>query len=116
MTVYYDEGRHSWEFVIDLPRGVDGKRKQMRRRGFKTERIALKEESDARKQFCKAELAADGSVCAELTEPAHRDLDGPCFVGLQAQPDGAAFPSNTRPARATARCSNVPSKTRVRRW
>jgi hypothetical protein len=33
MTVRCDGG--SWMFVIDLPRGEDGKRRQMRRRGLR---------------------------------------------------------------------------------
>ncbi|MEV2240104.1 tyrosine-type recombinase/integrase [Micromonospora sp. NPDC049891] len=66
MAVHFDPKRRNWYFVIDLPRGEDGKRKQMKRRGFKDEKQAIREEGLALKQFGKTELAADGSVAAEL--------------------------------------------------
>jgi hypothetical protein len=76
MAVHYDEERNSWEFVIDLPRGDDGKRKQMHRRGFETERLALRAEEVSRKQFGNADLAVDGTVVAEFTEwLKERELD-----------------------------------------
>ena len=56
----------TWFFVIDLPHGRDGKLKQMRRRGFRTEQLASRAEELARLQFSKADLAADGTVAAEL--------------------------------------------------
>ncbi|WP_243707501.1 Arm DNA-binding domain-containing protein [Micromonospora sp. KC606] len=57
--------RKSCEFAIDLPRGRDGKRRQMRRRGFKTEKLA---EREARTRFGNVDLAEDGTVAAELVE------------------------------------------------
>ncbi len=76
MGAHYDEERKSWEFVIDLPRGDDGKRKQLHRRGFTTEKLALRAEEVARKQFGQANPAVDGSVAAERLEwLKERELD-----------------------------------------
>lgn len=63
-------------FVIDLPPGPDGRRRQMRRRGFQTEALARRAEEAARQQFGRADLAADGTVAAELTQwLGERELD-----------------------------------------
>ncbi|TDB71124.1 Arm DNA-binding domain-containing protein [Micromonospora sp. KC723] len=76
MAVNYDSKRKSWEFTIDLPKGRDGKRRQMRRRGFKTEKLAERAEREARAQFGNANLAEDGTVAAELVEwLQERELD-----------------------------------------
>jgi hypothetical protein len=76
MSVYYDKVRKSWYFVIDLPRDANGKRKQMWRRGFKTEKLALKHEEEAKKKFASTDLAADGTVAAELKDwLEERELD-----------------------------------------
>ena len=40
MTVRHDPKRNAWYYVIDLPRGEDGKRKQKHVRGFKTDKLA----------------------------------------------------------------------------
>ncbi|WP_405113300.1 Arm DNA-binding domain-containing protein [Micromonospora sp. NBC_01405] len=45
------------EFTIDLPKGRDGKRRQMRRRGFKTEKLAERAEREARTQFGTVEAS-----------------------------------------------------------
>jgi integrase len=76
LTAHYDKRRGTWYFVIDLPRGIAGKRKQLFRRGFRSEKLALGAEHKARAQFGSADLAADGSVAAELTEwLIERELD-----------------------------------------
>lgn len=76
MTVYHDPDRNSWYYVIDLPRGDDGKRRQQFRRGFRSETLAQHAEEQARRQFGEAELAADGTVAAELAKwLEERELD-----------------------------------------
>jgi hypothetical protein len=76
MAVYFDASHSTWYFVIDLPRSRDGKRKQMRRRGFRSERLASRAEGLARLQFSKADLCADGTVGAELAAwLTERELD-----------------------------------------
>jgi integrase len=76
MAVRYDDKRKSWMFVIDLPTGPDGKRRQMFRRGFVSEKAALREEQLAKHQFGKVDLAADGTVAAELSQwLGERELD-----------------------------------------
>lgn len=44
MTVKKDPARGTWYFVVDVP-SVDGRRQQLRRRGFKTKKEALEAES-----------------------------------------------------------------------
>jgi Site-specific recombinase XerD len=76
MTVHHDTKRKTWYYVIDLPRGQDGKRRQKFCRGFKTEELAYRAEGLARKQFGQADLAADGTVAAELVQwLEERELD-----------------------------------------
>jgi len=76
MSVRYDAKHKSWYFVIDLPRGDDGKRNQHFRRGFKTAKLAERAEEAARKQFGEASLSADGTVAAELSNwLEERELD-----------------------------------------
>jgi integrase len=76
MAVRFDPKRQSWTFVIDLPSGPDGRPRQMFRRGSKTETLALREEKLAKQQFGRADLAADGTVAAELTQwLGERELD-----------------------------------------
>jgi integrase len=76
MAVRYDPKRKSWYFVIDLPRGEDGRRRQMFRRGFTSEKQAAREEQLARQQFGQTDLAADGTVAAELIQwLGERELD-----------------------------------------
>jgi integrase len=76
MAVRFDSKRKSWMFVIDLPPGPDGRRRQMFRRGFKTEALAAREEKLAKQQFGRTDLAADGTVAAELTQwLGERELD-----------------------------------------
>ncbi|MFI6779935.1 tyrosine-type recombinase/integrase [Micromonospora sp. NPDC050276] len=60
-----------------MPSSVyDGKRHQMFRRGFQTEAIAIKEERRALEQFGRTDLAADGTMAAELRNwLAERELD-----------------------------------------
>lgn len=65
-----------WFFVIDLPPGDDGKRRQHKRRGFPRKTAAEKAETDARKAYGEASIGADGSVAAELTGwLSERELD-----------------------------------------
>ncbi len=76
MTVAFDPKRGSWMFVIDLPPGPDGRRRQMRRRGFTTDKLAQRAEEAAKQQFGSTDLAADGSVAAELIQwLGERELD-----------------------------------------
>lgn len=76
MTVAFDPQRGSWMFVIDLPAGPDGRRRQMRRRGFTTDKLAQRAEEGAKRQFGCTDLAADGTVAAELTQwLSERELD-----------------------------------------
>lgn len=51
MTVHHDAKRDSWYYVLDLPRADGGKRRQMLRGGFKTEKLAQRAEDLARRQF-----------------------------------------------------------------
>jgi hypothetical protein len=63
-------------FVIDLPAGPDGRRRQMRRRGFKTDKLAQRAEDAAKQQFGRTDLGADGTVAAELSQwLGERELD-----------------------------------------
>jgi integrase len=76
VAVQYDAERDSWQFVIDLPVGPDGRRRQMHRRGFKSEAQASKQERLAKQQFGRTDLAADGTVAAELMQwLGERELD-----------------------------------------
>jgi len=69
-------GKTNWFFVIDLPVGDDGKRRQHKRRGFQTQAAAEKAETEARKAYGEAAIGADGSVAAELTAwLSERELD-----------------------------------------
>jgi len=55
-----------WFFVIDLPVGDDGKRRQYKRRGFPTKTIAETAETEARHAYGEASINVDGSIAAEL--------------------------------------------------
>lgn len=55
-----------WLFVIDLPIGDDGKRRQYKRRGFPSKTIAETAETEARHAYGEASINVDGSVAAEL--------------------------------------------------
>ncbi len=55
-----------WFFVIDLPVGDNGKRRQHKRRGFPNKTAAETAETDARKAYGEASIGVDGSVAAEL--------------------------------------------------
>ncbi|MDG4788984.1 Arm DNA-binding domain-containing protein [Micromonospora sp. WMMD1102] len=65
MAVGRDPKGKTWYFVIDLPASPDGRRRQMRRRGFASERAAGARQQEALAQFGRVELAADGTVAAE---------------------------------------------------
>lgn len=54
MTVGRDPNRKTWHFVIDLPVGPDGRRRQMRRRGFRSERVARDRVRAALQRFGEA--------------------------------------------------------------
>lgn len=62
MAVRFDAKRNSWMFVIDLPPAADGRRRQMFRRGFKTEAQALREEKLAKEQFRNVWFSAHGTL------------------------------------------------------
>ena len=66
MAVGRDPGGRTWYFVVDLPAGPSGKRRQMRRRGFASEAKARDAQREALASFGHASLAADGTVAAEL--------------------------------------------------
>jgi hypothetical protein len=68
MAVRFDPKRRSWTFVIDLRCGPDGRRRQMFRRGLKTEALAPSGGEVAKGQFGRPDLAADGTVAAELLQ------------------------------------------------
>jgi integrase len=69
-------GAVRWLFVTDLPPGVDGRRRQMKRRGFRDETAARAAESVARGVYGGIALTADGTVRAELADwLAERELD-----------------------------------------
>jgi integrase len=69
-------GKTLWYFVIDLPVGDDGKRRQHKRRGFRSATEAEKAEDDARTAYGEAAIGADGSVAAELAGwLSERELD-----------------------------------------
>jgi len=59
-------GQTRWMFTIDLPPAADGKRRQMNRKGFLRQEDAQAAETEARKAYARADLAADGSLAAEL--------------------------------------------------
>lgn len=59
-------GQTRWMFVIDLPPAADGKRRQMCRKGFRSQDAALVAETKARQAYGRADLSADGSLAAEL--------------------------------------------------
>jgi integrase len=78
MTVgsYKTSAKTLWFFVIDLPPGDDGKRRQHKRRGFPSKTAAEKAEAEAQKAYGEASIGADGSVAAELTGwLSERELD-----------------------------------------
>ncbi|MFE9187830.1 Arm DNA-binding domain-containing protein, partial [Micromonospora haikouensis] len=58
--------KKAWYYVIDLPPGQDGKRRQQKRRGFASQKAAVAAEKAALQSFGQAGLAAEGSVAAEL--------------------------------------------------
>jgi hypothetical protein len=66
MAVRFDAKRKTWLYVINLPETADGKRRQMMRRGFADEAAARAEERAALARFRQVNLAADGTVAAEL--------------------------------------------------
>ena len=59
-------GQTRWQFTIDLPPAADGKRRQLNRKGFLRQEDAQAAETKARKTYARADLAADGSLAAEL--------------------------------------------------
>ncbi len=59
-------GQTRWMFIIDLPPAADGRRRQINRKGFKSQEAALAAETEARAAYSRADLAADGSLAAEL--------------------------------------------------
>jgi integrase len=61
------KGQLRWLYMLDLPVGPDGRRRQQKRKGFLDEAAARKAEDKARCEYGRVELAADGTVAAELT-------------------------------------------------
>jgi hypothetical protein len=69
MAIYsyqLSRGQARWMYTIDLPPAADGRRRQMNRKGFVSQDAALAAETEARKAYARADLAADGSLAAEL--------------------------------------------------
>ena len=61
----FANGQTRWMFIIDLPTGVDGRRRQLKRKSFFSQAAAVAAEADARAAYGGAELSADGSLAAE---------------------------------------------------
>jgi len=69
-------GEIRWMFMIDLPPAADGRRRQLKRKGFRTNDAALDAERAARAAYGNADLAADGCLATELENwLAERELD-----------------------------------------
>jgi len=69
-------GGTRWMFVIDLPPAADGRRRQHKRKGFRSQDAALDAERDARATYGNADLTADGSLATELENwLVERELD-----------------------------------------
>jgi integrase len=66
MAVGLDSNGKTWYFVIDLPPRPDGRRRQMRRRGFADQATAGAAEAAAVQRFASLDLGADGTVAGEL--------------------------------------------------
>jgi hypothetical protein len=64
MTVgsYQTSTKTLWFFVIDLPPGDDGKRRQHKRRGFATAIAAEKAETEARNAYGEAAIGAEAAL------------------------------------------------------
>jgi hypothetical protein len=62
----FARGQTRWMFTIDLPPAADGRRRQMNRKGFVSQQAAQAAETEVRKAYARADLAADGSLAAEL--------------------------------------------------
>jgi Phage integrase, N-terminal SAM-like domain len=75
-SYHLSRGETRWQFIIDLPAAADGKRRQLNRKGFLRQEDALAAETTARQTYGHADLAADGSLAAELEVwLAERELD-----------------------------------------
>jgi integrase len=75
-SYYLSDGKVRWFFKVDLPPGPDGKRRQKKRRGYLSQEAALKGERELLAAFGNAELAANGTLTAELDAwLAERELD-----------------------------------------
>lgn len=59
-------GDFRWYFIVDLPKGHDGKRQQVRRGGFVTQAAAQDAEASFLDTYGRVEKHADGTVAAEL--------------------------------------------------
>jgi integrase len=59
-------GDFRWYFIVDLPKGHDGKRQQVKRGGFVTQAAAQDAEASFLDTYGKVEKHADGTVAAEL--------------------------------------------------
>jgi integrase len=53
-------------YIIDLPAASDGRRRQMKRRGYTSQQAALAAEAVSRAAYGGADLSADGTLAAEL--------------------------------------------------
>ncbi|MDP9794113.1 integrase [Catenuloplanes nepalensis] len=61
-------GGFRWFFIVDVPKGEDGKRRQIKRGGFATETDATDAETQFLSTYGKVERHADGTLAAELEE------------------------------------------------
>lgn len=79
MAIYsyrLSRGQARWMYTIDLPPAADGRRRQMNRKGFLRQEDAQAAETKARQTYGRADLAADGSLAAELEAwLSERELD-----------------------------------------
>jgi len=77
MSVHVDRLRGTWLFIFDLPRGPDGRRRQMMRRGFADEQQAAVAEQAARRHVgVDIPIPVAGSVAGELVRwLQERELD-----------------------------------------
>jgi hypothetical protein len=59
-------GETRWMYIIALPAGADGRRRQLKRKAFPSQAAALAAEADSRAAYGGADLTADGTLAAEL--------------------------------------------------
>ena len=114
-------GQIRWQFIIDLPPAADGRRRQMNRKGLVSQQAALAAETEARKAYARADLAADGSLAVELENwLRERELDlrpttlsNYCHIIGYIKPHLGARHAYTLDKRCESRCRRVGPRARV---